>query len=186
MANYLTQNDLDSYGPELIDITQRAAMHAVAPHLQHLEQQNVELQRRLAIEARRNMDAAVERQIPNFREVDRDANWHRYLLEPHPLSGRPRQQWLNDAMAAGDANRVISFFREFMRGAGSTQAPAASSSRARPSSGKPTYTPELIGRLYEAHRKGAYVGREQEWSRQEADIFAAQREGRVQQVYLTK
>jgi hypothetical protein len=32
----------------------------------------------------------------------------------------------------------------------------------------------------ERHRKGAYAGREAEWARQEADIFAAQREGRVQ------
>jgi hypothetical protein len=36
-----------------------------------------------------------------------------------------------------------------------------------------------IGELYSRHRKGAYAGREAEWARQEADIFAAQREGRV-------
>jgi hypothetical protein len=59
--------------------------------------------------------------------------------------------------------------------------------RGRSSSGKPVYTRETIGQLYEAHRKGAYAGREQEWSRIEADIFAAQREGRVQGTpYLTK
>jgi hypothetical protein len=29
------------------------------------------------------------------------------------------------------------------------------------------------------HRKGAYTGREAEWNRQEADIIAAGREGRV-------
>jgi hypothetical protein len=42
------------------------------------------------------------------------------------------------------------------------------------------YTNEDIKRLYEAHRKGAYNGREDDWARTEADIFAAQREGRVQ------
>ena len=53
--------------------------------------------------------------------------------------------------------------------------------------GQPIYTRETIGQLYEAHRKGAYAGREAEWARIEADIFAAQREGRVQGVpYLTK
>jgi hypothetical protein len=45
---------------------------------------------------------------------------------------------------------------------------------------------EDIGRLYELHRKGAYAGREAEWARIENDIFVAQREGRVQGVYLTK
>jgi hypothetical protein len=43
-----------------------------------------------------------------------------------------------------------------------------------------------IGELYPPHCKGAYAGREAEWDRIQADIFAAQREGRVQGVYLTK
>jgi hypothetical protein len=33
--------------------------------------------------------------------------------------------------------------------------------------------------LYEQHRKGAYSGRETEWARQERDIIAAGREGRI-------
>jgi len=52
--------------------------------------------------------------------------------------------------------------------------------------GKPIYTRELIGELYERHRKGEFAGREKEWARIENDIFAAQREGRVQaHPYLT-
>jgi len=34
--------------------------------------------------------------------------------------------------------------------------------------------------------KGAYAGREVEWARQEADIIAASREGRVSGIWLTK
>jgi hypothetical protein len=41
------------------------------------------------------------------------------------------------------------------------------------------YTRQEIARLYAQHHKGAYVGRETEWRRQEADIIAAGREGRV-------
>jgi hypothetical protein len=130
----------------LIDVTHRAALHALAPELQDIRRQNAELQRRLAVEARRNMDVAVERAIPNYREVDRDPRWHRYLLEPHPLSGHPRQQWLNDAIASGDANRVIAFFREFMRAAGSTQSAAAAPGRARSaSSGNKFYPAQIAG-----------------------------------------
>jgi hypothetical protein len=29
--DYLTQADVQNYGPELVDFTQRAAVHAVAP-----------------------------------------------------------------------------------------------------------------------------------------------------------
>jgi len=41
------------------------------------------------------------------------------------------------------------------------------------------YTRALIKQLYEQHRRGAYTGREGEWARQEADIIAASREGRI-------
>jgi hypothetical protein len=44
---------------------------------------------------------------------------------------------------------------------------------------KPIYTRPQIKTLYEQHRRGAYLGREAEWTRIEADIFAAQREGRI-------
>ena len=39
------------------------------------------------------------------------------------------------------------------------------------------YTRAQIAELYAAHRKGAYVGREAEWARQEADIIKAGSEG---------
>jgi hypothetical protein len=45
----------------------------------------------------------------------------------------------------------------------------------------------MIKKLYDAHRRGAYNGREDEWNRIENDIFQAQREGRVQAtLFLTK
>jgi hypothetical protein len=59
-----------------VDFAQRAAAHAMAPHLQDLAHQNAELQRQLAVEARRNLDQRLERAVPNFREVDRDPRWH--------------------------------------------------------------------------------------------------------------
>jgi hypothetical protein len=181
---------VNNYGSDLIDVTQRAALHAVAPHLQNLEQQNAELQRRLAKEARHRLDQQVAAAVPDYQTIDRDPNWHRYLLELDPLSGRPRQQWLNDATASGDTNRVVAFFRGFEGQSDGTQAaPRAASGRSRAtgSSSKPTYTNESIAQLYSAHRKGAYVGREAEWARIEADIFLAQQEGRIQvQPYLTK
>jgi hypothetical protein len=75
MAAWLTTEDEQNYGRELLDVSQRAALHAVAPAIQDLRQQGAELQRRLAIEARRNLDQAVERAIPNYQEVDRDPRW---------------------------------------------------------------------------------------------------------------
>jgi hypothetical protein len=89
----------------------------------------------LAIEARRNLDQRVASAVPNYQEIDRDPRWHRWLLEIDSLTGRPRQQLLNDAIASTDAGRVAAFFRGFQQKAGDTQSPAsasAASGRARP------------------------------------------------------
>ena len=102
-------------------------VHAFARHLHNLEQQNAELRQRLAIEARHRLDQQVERAVPNYREIDQDPRWHQWLLSSDPLSGRQRQQLLNDAIASGATNRVISFFRQFLRAegvAGQTSSPA--------------------------------------------------------------
>ena len=61
MANFLTQDDVNNYGHDLLDVSQRAALQAVAPHLQQIQQDNVRLQQRLAKEARHRLDQAVER-----------------------------------------------------------------------------------------------------------------------------
>jgi hypothetical protein len=205
---YVTPEDEQNYGRDLIDFTRRAATEVITPKLMEIEQQNAELQRRLAIEARRSMDQRVEQAVPNFREIDRDPRWHSWLRGVDLLSGRVRQQLLNEAIAAADAPRAISFFRGFQqeetatghlepapvsRQAAPPREPAiplaslAVPGRARPSTGgdaslppeKPTYTRAQIAQLYSAHRKGAYVGREAEWARQDADIIAAGREGRI-------
>jgi hypothetical protein len=205
---YLTEQDEQNYGRELIDVTQRAAMQALAPELQEIRNQNADLQRRLAQEARRALDQAVEIAVPNYRDIDRDPRWHRWLLGIDVLSGRVRQQLLNEAISAAAAPRVISFFRGFQNEEAATGhiepasvsqqaappreaavhlASLAAPGRARPATGgdasvppdRPIYTRVQIRDLYSAHRRGAYVGREAEWARQDADIIAAGREGRI-------
>jgi hypothetical protein len=205
---YLTPEDEQNYGRDLIDFTRRAAAEVITPKLMEIEQQNAELQRRLAVEARRALDQRVEQAVPNYREIDRNPRWHDWLRGLDVLSQRRRQDLLNEAIASADAPRAISFFRGFQQEEVATghsepapvshqaappREPAiplaslAVPGRARPATGgdaslppdKPIYTRAQIAQLYSAHRKGAYVGREAEWARQDADIFAAGREGRI-------
>jgi hypothetical protein len=183
---FLTQQDYSNFGSDLVDFTQRAAVQAVAPHLESLEQQNAELQRRLAREARHALDARVERAIPDFREIDSDPSWLNWLAQLDPLSGRQRQQLLNEAIAASDTGRVLGFFRQFQREAGAAShtsghdlGPAHSRRTRSSGSGGAVYTRPQIQRLYEMHRRGAYAGREDAWARQEADIVRAGAEGRI-------
>lgn len=124
------------------------------------------------------MDQQVEAAIPNWRELDQHPDWHRWLLGIDPLSGQIRQQLLNSAKASGDAARCIAFFRSFFTRSSPDHAPPAAHGRARSMPSGQVYTAQ-IAKLYEQHRRGAYVGREAEWAWQEADFYRAQHEGRV-------
>jgi hypothetical protein len=206
---YITEQDVQNYGPELLDFTQRAATQAVAPQLQNLQQQNIELQQRLAQEARHRLDQAVAYAVPNYLEIDRDPRWHNWLLGIDVYSRRVRQQLLNEAIATANAPHVIQFFKGFLTEEAATGhrvpepqsqqatlprtdpaiplATLAAPGRTRSATGgdssmppeKPLYTRALLRQLYEQHRKGAYNGREAEWARIDADIIAAGREGRI-------
>jgi hypothetical protein len=207
---YLTPEDEQNYGRDLLDVTKRAALEVVAPKIVEIEERSAELQRQLVREQRANLDRMVEMAVPDFRQIDRNPRWHRWLLGIDLLSGRVRQTLLNEAVASASAPRVISFFNGFKQeeaATGHTEALApgshqpaaprepaiplaslAAPGRARLATGgdaslppdKPIYTRAQIKQLYEQHRRKAYVGREAEWARQEADIIAAGREGRIQ------
>jgi hypothetical protein len=155
-------------------------MQTIEPHLQALQQQNADLASQVAREQRRRLDREVEGLVPDYREVDRMPEWHKWLLGIDLRSGRVRQQLLNEAIAVGDARQVQAIFDDFKQGGQSTGTSTRTSSRRSATSGKQVYTNDSIRKLYEAHRRGAYNGREDDWNRIEADIFAAQREGRVQ------
>ena len=114
LQRQLSEKDVQDYGTDLLYFTQRAAAEAIAPQIMAIEQQNRELQLRLAQEARARLDMRVENAVPNYREIDRDPRWHRWLLGIDMLSGRVRQTLLDEAIASADAPRAISFFRGFL------------------------------------------------------------------------
>jgi hypothetical protein len=179
MASYLTTQDLDNYGAELLDVSQRAAMHALGPHLQNIAEQNAQLRHQVAREARHRLDQEVATLVPDYKTIDADPGWHRWLMGVDLMSGRVRQTLLNEAISVGDARQVKTIFDRYRGQSTSTSSHASTSSGRRSSPYKPTYTRQQITQLYEQHRRGAYNGREQEWARLEHDIIAAGREGRI-------
>jgi len=205
---YLTDRDVQNYGTDLIDFTQRAAIQAVQPRLQYLQGENEDLRQQLQRETRVRLDMLVESEMPNYREIDSNPRWHQWLRLPEPYSGRIRQELLNDAIAAASAPRVLSFFKGFLaeeQALGHSQpvpasqpaapprepavslASLAAPGRARPAGGgdtslpteKPFYTRAQIKQNYRDHQQGRWIGREADWDRLERDMIAAPLEGRV-------
>src|SRR5262245_64549504 len=121
MASYLTQEDLNNFGGELIDVVQRGARQAMAPVVDRLEQENEQLRNHVAQQIQRDLHSQVEREVPNWQQVNSDPRWLAWLNSPDSYSGHLRQHLLNDAVAKGDAGRVISIFRGFLKEAGAGQ-----------------------------------------------------------------
>jgi hypothetical protein len=138
--------------------------------------------------------------VPNWREVNDDQGFQSWLLETDPLTGISRQTYLEDAQRSLDSRRVASFFRTWLENNGQaavarpeksakTQSPELEKQVApgrSKNSGTPkanngrVYTPQDIQKFFDDVRQGKYKGRESERDKIERDIFAAQRENRIQ------
>ena len=141
--------------------------------------------------------------VPEWREVNDNQDFQSWLLEADPLTGISRQTYLEEAQRALDAGRVARFFQMWLentgqarvaRTEGRTSSPEPNTSELEkqvapgrsknsgtpaPSKGR-TYTPQDIEKFFVEVRQGKYKGREAERDKIERDIFAAQRENRIQ------
>ena len=179
MPSYLTNEDVQNFGPELVDFSQRAAVQAVAPHLQALEQQNAELRNHLARQTKHNIDQALDNAVPNWREINRHPQWLEWLQESDPYSRVKRQRLLDEAVERGDATRVIAFFRGFL----GEEAWRQGAANQRQSGGRTLYSsPRIYSRdqiTQMARRRQKGLISDADWARWEYELVAAGREGRI-------
>src|SRR5208282_4772659 len=205
---YITDEDVKNYGPDLLDVTKRAALEAVAPALTALQQENQQLRQQVTQTRTQDIYEKLDNGLSTWREINDNPRWRNWLRLRDFNSAPLRQEQLNRAMQAADAPRVLDFFNRFlaeevatgqMPAPQSSQPPApepraaavklttlAAPGRPNPATGnsqvpdsKPVYTHQDITDFYSYVRKGVYVGQEPLKQQIEADIFAAQREGRV-------
>ena len=194
MMRKVSREELSSVAQRLNQIEQalRQMQTSVVPQVQAVAQ-------RQHVSAEQQFWAELGAAVPTFRDVNANEAFQTWLLETDPLTGITRQTYLDDAQRALDARRVANIFRTWMEASGQAavaqspgKAPTAelekqvSPGRSR-STGTPAsanqgkmYTPQDIQKFFNDVRAGKYKGREQERSRIERDIFAAQRENRIQ------
>jgi hypothetical protein len=146
----------------------------------------------------------LTRLVPGWESINAQQPFQAWLLDLDPMTGISRQTYLEDAQRRGDVQRVASIFNIWQQISGNSQvaqptarpnspSSAANSELARQvspgrslnSTPAPTssqdriWTGADITKFYSDVRKGVYKGNDAERSRLEADIFAAQREGRI-------
>jgi hypothetical protein len=185
MASYLTLEDERNFGPELLDVATRAARHALAPELQQLRDENQALQDQLDSATKSTIDQFLDREVPNWRQINVDERFHSWLLQPEPYSGIIRDRLLKDAAHAANAQRVASFFHGFLAAAGQAPAspapaPAGQAPQRTPRrapSGQRLYSRDEITRMWNLRRQGKID--DQAWARWEVELCRASAEGRV-------
>ena len=185
---------------ELIPVAQRLAQ--IEGMLRQM-QQNVVPQvqavaQRQAASSEQAFWADLTQAVPTWREVNDNQDFQSWLLAADPLTGITRQTYLDDAQRALDAPRVGNFFRAWLESTGQAAVaqptgrassselekqvtPGRSRSTGAPATNKGrVYAPADITTFFNDVRSGKYKGREPERDRIERDIFAAQRENRIQ------
>lgn len=206
----VTEQDVADYG-DSIDVMRKVVREEVAAkdaEIDELKQlvrqlqgtvvpQVHQLSQNYAVSNEQRFWADLQAAVPDWQDVNVDAGFQAWLLEVDPLTGVPRQTYLEDAQRSLDSRRAANFFKAWK---GMTGVPDARTHReAQPASelerqiapgksrsggNKPqgatqTYTPAFIATFFADVTKGKYRGKEAERDRIERDIFAAQREGRI-------
>ena len=213
-TSFVTEQEVNDYGPEFVDMVRRAAAEVAAPlqaEVQNLRGQLGTVQQETANAFLNRMNATIAGMVPNWQAINAHPRFVQWLGLPEVYSGVIRQQLMQDAWNNGDAHRVAAFFRAFLaeeaavdpRGAGSNvqspssapysapmppvprmsldhlAAPGRAHSAAQMPADKPVYTAQDITRFYTEVAAGKWRTRDPERALIDADIIAAQREGRI-------
>lgn len=208
----VTPEEESNFGTEMLDVMGRRATEAISPALaelramvQGLESKVTGTQTALVQSAKQKMLSDLDRELPEWRQINTTDGFKAWLSLTDPLFGISRQSALLKAYEQNDTSRVLKFFQGFVSElAASTPAndlpanPSPAPAPARPSldslaapgrarmSAQPNAPAEKqiittadVNAFYEAVRRGMYRGREPEKDALEQELFAAQREGRV-------
>jgi len=174
--SYLTQDDRANFGDELIDLSMRAARHALTPEMARLQEDNERMRMQLAREVKRNLDQALDAAGVPWREVDRSPRWLAWLQGRDPLSAQTRKSLLDAAVARADARAVIALFQAFLQEEGAPGQPGQAGSRPA-ATGNQIYTRQQILQMARQRQKGLIS--DEQWRRWEFELCRASAEGRV-------
>lgn len=110
----VTDEDVKTLGPELIDAMQRIARDAIAPDLGRLGQAVQQTSQRVGQVTQADMITVLDREVPTWKEINTDPRFKNWCRSPDVYSGQVRGKLLNAAFQAANAPRVVAFFKGFL------------------------------------------------------------------------
>lgn len=205
----ITPEEESDYGSEFLSVVGKKAKEEILPLIKKYEAKIAQLEGQLqgvggkiAQDARQQMLNQLDERVPNWRDINRNETFLDWLQLPDLYSGAIRHELLKAAYERNDTPRVAAFFTGFlaeeaavapaMGETGRSDAPAkpslqdfAAPGRAKSAAAtsapaeKPIFTRAQIAKFYADAAAGKFRGRDAERDRLEAQIFSAEREGRI-------
>lgn len=198
-----SEEDEATFGADGLDVVKKATKTAIdkatkplQDRLDAAEKQRIDsLNREASASAQIQYDKFInglETLVPNFRTVDTDPGFLKWMKQPDTYSGITRASLFGKAEDARDVARVAEFFVEYSQltapidqmekhitPVGGGSAPVAPAARPK-EKGQIIYQSE-IDTFYDDVMRGRYVGRHDEVLNIEAQIDAAMVGGRIKQ-----
>lgn len=191
----LTQDEIDRFGPDLVDVMKRISAKAAATAAgakPAAQPQAGNEQAEVLYFAKLDSELAGGDGKPTWRELNRDPRFITWLNLPYKNTGFTRFQVITAASERFEADTVVGLFKDFMaetsdKGRGPrvdpdqvTQPPAGGGEEhGGPSGEVATVTTLEISDFYNAVRQGKYRGREKDAIAMEQKINAAIQAGKV-------
>lgn len=178
----------EEYGDDLVSLMMRLSGS-------QQQQPNTEIAQRLErLESEKQEDAearfwiGLEQAVPNYQQINSEPAFLQFLSTFNPQTGKQHQQALSQAQQSLDAKGVADVFKLYLNQAKPAQQQRqVPDEQVEPRTTKAAPTPQAQGgklwtgaditQFYRDKTAGRYSADEAQ--RLEADIFAAQREGRV-------
>lgn len=212
-AKLVTDKDVEAFGDDLIDLVKRQAQEIVSEReremqavVKKLEAENASLRQELGgvaerqgVDARKGYISELAKAVPDWEALNVDEGFMGWLAEVDPLSGFPRQMYLNDAFEKFDVARTAALFDAYkaLTGRNNPQpAPAPKTPKpelqrqVQPSKVQATqpvtddpnnrvWSMAEIDSFYREVARGDFKGREDERARIESQIDLAVAQGRL-------
>lgn len=136
----VSTDEENEYGKEFFDVVGRRAQEAVDPFFSEFDSRLRRLEGRqdatvkvMETTAQQGMMQMLGAQVPNWKEINHHPDFHAWLAQFDPYSGRQLKDMLLEAFHRQEARRVVSFFQGFLAEAtGNPQEPQARTSSAPP------------------------------------------------------
>jgi phage shock protein A len=191
VESLITEQDKEAFGPDLIDLIERATESKVGT-LREREAQLGSVSERQVVSDKDRFLAGLGQQVSDWEALNVDQGFLAWLQQVDPVYGVPRQAALSNAYEVLDVTRVANIFKAYKQTLPQTPAPSKAKQELQrqvaPTRTRSTTTPsdnvndkiftnQDIEQFYNDWRRGFYD--EQEAADMEKQIHTAIAEGRI-------